>query len=400
MSKKHFDLSQKTHYPTNRNVKNPWVFILICFSLVLIGLSLQLLLFQEAPKSPLLTPLTTSPIRKLTTIPINPPTGGSPTPMPKPRQLSLDEIFTYHDPSASPSSDPGEYTLIATGDVIPARSVNSKMVTLNNFIYPFEKTASFLHNADLVFINLESPLVPGCKATLEGMVFCGDERSVDGLVFAGVSVASLANNHLGNYGVEGVTNTVRILKEKNIDVTGLGLPAIKTIKGKKFGFLGYNDIGVSGGGIAQADTEKMRADIAILRPTVDFLIVTFHWGVEYVSGPTQRQRELAHVAIDAGADVIIGNHPHWVQGIEEYKSKFITYAHGNYVFDQMWSQETREGVLGKYVFDKEGLQSVTFYPVIIDDYSQPRFATKTEAEKILGRMKTSSEKIRNVSVSE
>jgi poly-gamma-glutamate capsule biosynthesis protein CapA/YwtB (metallophosphatase superfamily) len=99
------------------------------------------------------------------------------------------------------------------------------------------------------------------------------------------------------------------------------------------------------------------------------------------------------VAIDAGADLIIGNHPHWVQGVEFYKGKCITYAHGNFIFDQMWSQETREGVLGKYVFNADGLVDVQFYPIIIDDYAQARFADAVEADMILQRMKASSVEI-------
>ena len=93
-------------------------------------------------------------------------------------------------------------------------------------------------------------------------------------------------------------------------------------------------------------------DIQALKRQVDFVIVAFHWGIEYTALPTQEQRGIAHQAIDAGADLILGNHPHWVQATEKYQGKYITYAHGNFVFDQMWSQETREGVVGKYTFDQ------------------------------------------------
>jgi len=309
--------------------------------------------------------------------------------------LSIDLIFDYVDPeqASKKNTNPEEYTIIATGDVIPARSVNSKAVRLNDFNYPFEKTVNFLKSADAVFINLESPLIPSCKPTLEGMIFCGDERSVRGFVYAGVTVASIANNHAGNYGIDGVNSTVSLLKKNNIHVTGNGEPAEITIRDKKFGFLGYNDIGSKEPGIAWADLPQLQQDIQKLKKQVDFVIVSFHWGVEYTSTPNTVQIDLAHAAIDVGADLIIGNHPHWVQGVEQYKGKFITYAHGNYVFDQMWSQETREGVLGKYTFNSRGLINVEFIPVIIDDYSQPRFANKTEATKILVRMKESSKQI-------
>lgn len=335
-----------------------------------------------------------------------PATTAKPNPNKTPPNLSvtalptipiytLDSIFRYSDPAQESAIDNEFYTLIATGDIIPARSVNAKMTQLNNFNYSFEKTAEFLKNSDITFINLESPLVAGYQVTQEGMSFCGDERSVEGLVYAGVDVANLANNHAGNRGIGGIESTASLLKQDNIAITGNGEAAIVNIRDKKFGFLGYNDIGAQEAGIAWADNERIKNDIAELKKRVDFVIATFHWGTEYTLVPTTRQIELAHLAIDSGADLIIGNHPHWVQGVEQYKGKFITYAHGNFVFDQMWSQETREGVVGKYVFDKNGLVDVKFYPVIIENYAQPRFATQNEALKILGRMEDSTLKLQS-----
>ncbi len=303
------------------------------------------------------------------------------------KNLSLESIFDYQDPDKAPVSKPGEYVLLATGDVILARSVNSQMVSKNNFRYPFAKTADFLRNSDLTFINLESPLIPNCPLTNEGMVFCGSQKAVEGLVFAGVDVANLANNHTADYGLDGLGNTVSLLRQNKIETTGTGTPAILTVKGKKFGFLGFNDIPPRYLMAAEADEEKIINSIKDLRNKVDYVIVAFHWGVEYTSSASARQKELAHLAIDSGADLIIGNHPHWVQGVEQYKNKFITYAHGNFIFDQMWSPETREGVIGRYVFDNHGLKAVNFYPVVIENYAQPRFAGENEAVKILNKMR-------------
>lgn len=305
--------------------------------------------------------------------------------------LSEDTIFQYFDPELDAKNEnPDEYVLIATGDVILARSVNNRVVRMNNFKYPFEETVDFLKNADAVFINLESPLIPNCPLTDTGMKFCGDQRNVAGLVYGGVNAVSIANNHMGNYGIYGIDSTVDLLKKNNINVTGNGQPAIIIIRDKKFGFLGYNDIGGKESGIAWADIPQVQQEIQDLKKQVDFVITTFHWGVEYTASPSVRQTELAHAAIDAGADLIIGNHPHWVQGVEQYKDKFITYAHGNFIFDQMWSRETQEGVLGRYTFNNEGLVEVKFFPVIIEDYSKARFATEEEADKILSRMKEAS----------
>jgi poly-gamma-glutamate synthesis protein (capsule biosynthesis protein) len=142
--------------------------------------------------------------------------------------------------------------------------------------------------------------------------------------------------------------------------------------------------------VASAFVERVAREVGSLKQEANFVIVAFHWGREYTHDPTDRQVELAHAAVDAGADLVIGSHPHWVQGIELYKGKLITYSLGNFVFDQMWSQETREGVIAKYVFDEDGLAAVTFQPVIIEDYSQPRLATKEEARTTLAAMKRST----------
>lgn len=117
-----------------------------------------------------------------------------------------------------------------------------------------------------------------------------------------------------------------------------------------------------------------------------FGFLAFHWGAEYVSVPQSAEGiapddpvEIAHLAVDAGADFIIGNHPHWVQAVELYRGKLIVYAHGNYIFDQMWSYETRVGVIGLYTFYDDKLVRVEFIPTIIEDYAQPRLLSAGEA---------------------
>jgi poly-gamma-glutamate synthesis protein (capsule biosynthesis protein) len=285
-------------------------------------------------------------------------------------------------------------TLTATGDVIPARSVNYKMASYNNFKYPFEKTADFLKEADLTFVNLEAPLTKNCPVTREGMVFCGSQRFVEGLTGAGVDIVSLANNHSGNYGKEGLEQTIQLLTENHLDYTGLDNILIKEIKGQRFAFLGFNGVGPS------FDKADIKEKIIEAKTKADLVIVAPHWGKEYVSVPEvspgvapDNPREIAHLMIDSGADLIIGNHPHWVQGLEMYKGRLITYALGNFIFDQMWSQETREGVVGKYIFYANKLIDVRFYPVLIEDYSQPRLLSEKEGSVILERMAEASEKI-------
>jgi len=262
---------------------------------------------------------------------------------------------------------------MATGDIIPARSVNSTMIRRNDFRYPFRKTATLLKKADLLLINLEAPLIEDCPITDEGMVFCGSPRFIEGLSFVKVSVASLANNHSGNYGATGIESTKQLLLKNKIKTIGLGSPAIRVKNGLRFGFLGYNDIGSTNGlEIASCEPELIKKQIKKLNRRVDFVVVAFHWGEEYTATPSARQKFLAHLAVESGADLIIGNHPHWIQSSETYQGKFISYALGNFIFDQMWSTETRLGLIGKYVFNKKGLVKTEFFPVLIENYAQPQ----------------------------
>lgn len=284
-------------------------------------------------------------------------------------------------------------TIIVTGDVIPGRSVNFGAVRRNNFKWPFEKTAEVLKSGDLTFINLESPLIKNCQPTSEGMSFCGDQRNIEGFVWAGVDVANLANNHMGNYGVFGIEQTVDSLTNNGILATGINGAVIKDVRGMKFAFLGYNEIGGPEKGISWADKDKIASEVAIAKKQAGTVIVSFHWGIEYTSQPTYSQRDLAHLAIDNGADLVLGNHPHWVQPVEVYKDKLITYAHGNFIFDQMWSEKTKEGVIGRYTFYDNKLIDAEFLPVVIQDYGQPDFPDENKRQQILGVMKRESLKL-------
>ena len=244
----------------------------------------------------------------------------------------------------------GVRTIIATGDVIPARSVNYQTSMKNDFKWSFEKTAAFLTEADLTVINLESPLIPNCPLTNEGMIFCGDPDHREGFLFAGIDVATLANNHILNYGKKGLDSTIKILEDAQIMPVGVKGAEVKDVRGINFAFLAFNDIDYQWSDlINRAAEDKIAPLIKKADREADVVIVLFHWGDEYTGFPNDRQRRLAHLAIDNGADLILGNHPHWVQPVEIYKEKVVVYAHGNFIFDQMWSDETKRGVVGKYM---------------------------------------------------
>ncbi|MBI1871823.1 CapA family protein [Candidatus Curtissbacteria bacterium] len=301
--------------------------------------------------------------------------------------LSVEQIFSDDHSWTATLSAQRKRVIIATGDVLPARAINIKTIRFNNFNWPYEETADVLRSGDLTFINLETSLIKNCPQTSGGFKFCGDERNVSGLVFAGVDVANLANNHSGNYGLSGVDNTVNLLNSNGILVTGTNGPIYKESIGVKFAFLGYNDTGPN------VNDKKMQTEIGEAQKNADIVIVAFHWGVEYVSQPNSRQKYLGRLAVDSGADLVIGNHPHWIQPVEIYKGKLINYALGNFVFDQMWSIKTRQGVVGKYTFYDNQLVDAEFLPVLIHDYGQPTFLSNSQKKKVLDEMKAESVKL-------
>lgn len=322
---------------------------------------------------------------------------ASTTPPALPPPLTVADVFPPRDLSQY-GLDPARIrTVIATGDVIPARYTDKTIRELgNDFNYTVDKTKQITAAADITVINLEAPLVSYCPITEGGFTFCGQPGFTEALQTAGVDVATLENNHIGNYGGPGIEETRGYLDGAGIKWADRYTAAIVEVRGMKFGFLAFNAVGEN------VDREAMAAQIEALRPEVDVLSVAFHWGAEYLSVPTTSAGiaedyppELGHLAIDAGADLIIGNHPHWVQGVEVYNGKYIAYAHGNFIFDQMWSYETRLGVVGKYTFYDETLIGVEYTPVRIDNYAQPVVLTGQERQDVLDTMRQASADLAN-----
>ncbi len=355
---------------------------------------------------PLLAGLTLAACAGSAVAPGHTPTAApSPSPPPSPTPtflepeqlpaLTLADVFPPRDLSAVQLDPSRLRTLIATGDVIPARHTDVVIRSRgDDFLYTVAATKEITAAADLTVINLEAPLVEGCPYHDAGFTFCGRPGFTAALQAAGVDVATLENNHIGNYGLEGISETEQTLVAAGIGFADRITPAIKDVRGLKFGFLAFNGVGET------IDRAAMTAQIKALRPQVDVLAVAVHWGAEYVSLPQTAPGvaeddpvELAHLAIDAGADMVIGNHPHWVQAVELYKGKFIAYAHGNFIFDQMWSYETRVGVIGRYTFYDDVLIGVEFIPVLSEEFAQPVPMQGAEAQAVLDGMKAASEEL-------
>lgn len=273
-------------------------------------------------------------------------------------------------PTLAPSTQP--ITILFTGDVMLGRSVNQNIIKNQNPSWPFEYVKDVMLSADITYINLENPLVSNCPTTGTGMKFCGQLDNVKGLLSAGVDVASLANNHTTNYGHEGLQETVQVLSDNGINVVGLDGPVVISRSDTKFSFVSFNDVGRLPG-ISQADSQNIQAQILDAKAQSDYVTATFHWGEEYQATPNTRQVSLAHEAIDYGADLIIGAHPHWVQTKEVYQGKTIYYSLGNFVFDQEWSPNTKKGLVVKATFSGSTLIGFDELPVLIQNYGQPRW---------------------------
>lgn len=305
-------------------------------------------------------------------------------------------------PAAEPTA-----SFIAVGDIMLSRNVAAKMKKYRDVNYPFASTTAFLNSADFAFANLEAPITAGPVVPTGSFTFHADPGAETALAAANFKILSLANNHLPNYGREGIADTLKYLSQAGIASAGAGLdeaaayaPAFIEARGYKFAFLAENDSDVvppaygasaARAGTALIDLAKMKRAVAEANERADFVIVSMHSGKEYTEELTEAQTGFARAAIDAGADLVIGHHPHVVQRVEKYKGKYIFYSLGNFVFDQMWSEDTRRGVAARFIFGRGGVERINLTAVLIEDYARPRPLTGPAAEAVFKRLRVSAD---------
>lgn len=258
-----------------------------------------------------------------------------------------------------------QVSIVFAGDVMLGRSVMGASIDNNDPYYSFRNTADFLKNADITFANLENPIVKNCPRHVGGFKFCTTPEIADGLTFAGIDVVTLANNHTNNYGREGVEETKEYLTSKNINYVGQGNLVIKEINETKFGFLGFDYV---------TSQKTIETDMNLIKESdskVDVLIVSPHWGTEYKNIASGFQRGVAQQMVENGADLIIGHHPHWVQNNEMVGDTLVYYSLGNFIFDQMWSEETKKGLLLKITFEGKDIIKTEEFKTYIPKIGQP-----------------------------
>lgn len=274
-------------------------------------------------------------------------------------------------------------TLMFTGDIMLSRAVGEKMKEKGDYRWPFLKIAPFLAQADIVFGNLEGPISERGRRVGSKYSFRVDLKAMEGLKFAGFNVLSVANNHIGDYAQEALEDTLFILNKNDIKYIGGGYnekqahqPVFITKQATTFAFLAYSDLGPKWTeakgeklGIAFYSENRMIEDIQKARQQADFVIVSFHFGNEYETKASARQEQIAKRAIEAGADIVVGHHPHVVQPVTEYDRGLIAYSLGNFIFDQTFSKETRQGLILKVVIkDKQIRQIEQIKTHITDDF--------------------------------
>lgn len=286
-------------------------------------------------------------------------------------------------PQPSPVPDK-PFTFVIAGDTMFGRMVDYTFKG-QNLVKVFDQLDnSIFDGADLALLNLEGPISP-TKTTPDinpnNLVFNFPPETVNVLTWLGINTVSLANNHSQNQGQKGLNNTRQVLKDANIKTIGQQ----NTFTDSS---IAHFDNGFQKLSVIAINTLENKDDITKTikqEKQAGFFVLIFpHWGNEYQPKHSGAQSTLAHAWIDAGADLIIGSHPHVVQDTELYRSKPIIHSLGNFVFDQTFSQKTQEGLIVAGQFDDENLK-LNLLP-IESQKLQPRFITgdnKTEQLKKL-----------------
>ena len=285
--------------------------------------------------------------------------------------ISSDDRLEAFDFTAAAINPDEKIKIILTGDINMGNQVGQLVESqeAGDYRFLFQQIGDYLRDADLTIGNLESIISDQGISTKKslGIALRANPDAVHGLTFAGFDIMTVANNHLGDYDFEGMTDSFARLRNAGIDYVGGGLnfdeahsPVIKTINGTKIAVLAYSNVPmymdttgaysptpkwIARGdrpGLAWAhdsrfemygDLAQMNEDILYAKSLSDIVIVTVHFGWEYNDEPDEEQKEFARSAIDAGASLVIGHHPHVQQPVEMYKGKCIAYSLGNFLFD-------------------------------------------------------------------
>lgn len=304
-------------------------------------------------------------------------------------------------PAQPPAAEEGEVLLSFVGDILLAGSVE-KLMRQHGWDYPYAHVLSYIADADLTAGNLENPITRrGTPAEDKQYVFQADPESLPALREAGFDVVGLANNHTLDMGVVGLMDTMEHLDAASIPHVGAGAddtaaftPVILESRGIKVAYLSLSRVlpvtdwkaERNRAGVAETyDPTRAVAAIQSAKQEADLVMVMVHWGKERVDHPLDYQREMARQYIDAGADLVIGSHPHVLQGFEQYNGKWIAYSLGNFIFNMTATPATADtGVLNARC-TRSGDCKLKLHPMR-QYQSQPTPLSGTEATELLQRI--------------
>jgi poly-gamma-glutamate capsule biosynthesis protein CapA/YwtB (metallophosphatase superfamily) len=300
-------------------------------------------------------------------------------------------------PQKAQNSDPS-VSLIFGGDVTLTDAYTDKVG--KNQQWAFSQLEEF-RQADISMVNLEAPftsatqMLPGKKFNFKAPV-----ENVQALQTGGIDIVNLANNHAMDYQRAGLLETTQTLKKAGIQSVGAGedikaarRPVIMDVKGKKVAYLGYYDADLHAATEKSAGTnprhnDRIASDIKALRGQVDWIVVNYHWGEELAKYPGDWQIDLARFTVDQGADLVVGHHPHVLQGAEVYKGRPIVYSLGNFIFGGNSTSDYDTAALK--VSLKEEQMRVEFLPVQVRGY-QARVVNGQSGQQILGQITSVSD---------
>jgi poly-gamma-glutamate capsule biosynthesis protein CapA/YwtB (metallophosphatase superfamily) len=315
-------------------------------------------------------------------------------------------------PAAIPSTKPlqtelpqapltgAQVKLSFVGDVIFSSRVEDQLKK-SGYDYPYSFVKEYLQNADYTIANLETPVTERGDVQKKEYVYRSSPLALPAFKEAGFDLVNLANNHVMDYGPQGLLDTFDSLKRADVKYIGAGKdvseaysPIIVEKQGIKIAFLGFSRVvpeaswkaGVKHPGVADTYNYKMPVEaIQKARQQADLVVVIAHWGVERQDNPDKYQTELAHRYIDAGADLIVGGHPHVLQGFENYKGKWIAYSLGNFIFTVNEVQKTLETVILQATCSKEKRCDLDLVP-IQNKLARPEIMTSDQGIKLFERL--------------
>ncbi len=289
------------------------------------------------------------------------------------------------DLAARMRGDEDVFELVAVGDMSLARGVNVDLYT-GRSESPLRHVAPLIGRARIAFGNLESPLTKRAKriptkGPLGGSIYLkGNPDYAFILTEAGFDVLSLANNHIMDYGEQGLSDTIYYLEQEGIKHTGAGPnlaaalePADIDVDGYVVRFLAFNGVepreyyaGAAKAGTAPLDEGIIVSAIGRAKREANLVVVSLHWGGESMAYPSSEQKRLAHKLVDAGADVIVGHHPHVIQGVESYEGAVIAYSLGNFLFDSRYAERRYSTLLAVEVSRSRGILGFRLIPLYIE----------------------------------